>query len=204
MRTITQTTTPPACLAAQPAGQSWKKFMQTPCHTLVADSLRNEQCHLCCYCEMEINETNSHIEHLVPRSQNAAKTYDYGNLAASCNGGTGSSRHCGHRKDNDYDQKLFVSPHSSTANSLFTYGLDGSIGPANTKSPETANYMCALLALNCPALKGRRREHARRLIKTLGKTPTPKLIAWAHTYYLQPDASGKLQQFHSLSRTLLT
>ncbi len=203
MRTISQTSTPPPCLTEQPAGQDWYAFMQTPCHALVADSLRGEQQHLCCYCEVEIAEADSHVEHLVPRSQDAARTYDYGNLAASCNGGAGYIRHCGHRKGRDYDSAMFVSPHSSATESLFSYGIDGSIAPADTQSPATAEYMRALLGLDCPSLNGRRHQHARQLIETLGMTPAPALIAWARTYYLQPDAAGKLQQFPSLSRTLL-
>jgi len=204
MRMITQTPTSPDCLAGQPAGQDWYAFMQTPCHGHVADSLRSEQHHLCCYCEVQITGTDSHVEHLVPRSRDVGKTYDYGNLAASCNGGTGQDCHCGHRKGGDYDPALFVSPHSPAADGLFTYRLDGSIGPANTQSPTAADYMRSLLGLDCPSLTGRRHRHARQLIESLGATPEPSLIAWACTYYLQPDAAGKLRQFPSLSRTLLT
>lgn len=203
MRTITKSENFPPCLTVQPPGLDWRKFTQTPCHALVAENLRSEQQHLCCYCEAEIAGTDSHVEHLVPRSRDAAKTYDYGNLAASCNGGAGQDQHCGHRKGGDYDTVLFVSPHSPAVAALFVYGIDGSIAPADKQSPAAAEYMRALLGLDCPSLAGRRRAHARRIIGTLGASPAQNMLQWARSYYLEPDSTGELRQFPSLSRTLL-
>lgn len=40
----------------------------------------------CCYCESAVHLTSGHIEHLAPRSTDSHKTYDYNNLALSCNG----------------------------------------------------------------------------------------------------------------------
>ena len=204
MRTITQTTRPPPCLATQPPDQDWYTFMQTPCRSLVANSLREEQHHLCCYCESEIDQVDGHIEHLVPRSRATTKIYDYSNLAMSCNGRDGNKCHCGHRKGHDYDPTLFVSPHDQAAERLFRYVTDGSIVPADPQHPERADYMRSILALDCASLTGRRMQHARLLIKTLGPKPTPDLVDWVRSYYLQPDNNGKLRQFHSLSRTLLS
>jgi len=204
MRTITQNANPPACLAAQPAGQDWYAFMQTPCHTLAADSLLGEQHALCCYCEGEVDRANSHVEHIVPRFRDASRTYDYRNLAISCNGGSGADRHCGHRKGGDYDAALFVSPHDPMAETLFRYRKDGHIEPADAQQPDRANYMLKLLALNCPSLTGRRNRHARQLVATLGTNPGMELLAWARTYFLNPDANGHLRQFHSLSKALLS
>ena len=204
MRTISQTSPPPVCLGAQPAHQEWGAFMQTPCHGTVADRLRGEQNHLCCYCERCITQDRSHIEHVVPRSRCSVGTYDYTNLAASCSSRTGQDSHCGHRKAGAYDAARFVSPHSQAAGGLFAYGIDGGITPADPLRPDAAKYMRDLLGLDCPSLTGRRRDHARLLIRTLGEQPTPDLIACVRSLYLTPDASGRLRQFVSLSRALLT
>jgi len=204
MRTITQTPNPSACLAAQPAGLDWYAFMQTPCHGDVADSLRGEQHRLCCYCEAKIDSGKSHVEHLVPRSRNRAWMYTYSNLAASCNGGEGENRHCGHHKAGKYAAALFVSPHNAAASTLFAYGIDGSIEPVAPATHAQAEYMRSLLNLDCPSLRGRRHSHARAVISTLGPSPAQELIDWARGHCLQPDANGALRQFHSLSKELLS
>ena len=114
MRTIQRGPTP-ECLARQPVNQDWRAFMETPCHTLVHDSLKQEQQGLC-YCEIEVRADDGHIEHMEPRSRNKSRIHDYANLALSCNGGT--VEHCGHYKDNrtynpgyTWDSTRFVPPH---------------------------------------------------------------------------------------------
>lgn len=204
MRTIIQNANPPACLDEQPAALDWYDFMQTPCHGITADSLLAEQHALCCYCEVEIDHTNSHVEHIAPRSSHTARTYDYGNLAKSCNGGSGQDRHCGHYKGGNYDACHFVSPHDPAAKALFRYRNSGQIEPADAQQSARANYMLGLLALNCPSLTGRRNRHARQLVATLGTNPSVEVLAWAHTFFLERDNNGHLRQFHSLSKALLS
>jgi uncharacterized protein (TIGR02646 family) len=211
MRTIVRNPNPPDCLAQQPAGQDWYAFMQTPCHAEVSDSLHGEQHHLCCYCESEISDGDSHMEHMEPRSVNQGRVYDYTNLAASCNGG--AIEHCGHYKDNrhkkplyPFDATRFREPHNENTCALFQYLLNGDIavsdGLANPDDTD-ADYMIKHLGLDCPRLVGRRKAHARSLNKTLGSNPDPALIQWALQYYLQPDTDGHLRQFFSLSNAIL-
>jgi uncharacterized protein (TIGR02646 family) len=211
MRTITRTTNPPVCLAQQSAGQDWYAFMETDCHNLVGDSLRDEQHDVCCYCELAIAEDDSHIEHLAPRSVDPGQTYDYGNLAASCNGGTVD--HCGHFKDDRhrnpnsrYDVVRFCRPHDPPTSRLFRYLPNGDVAPArglSLQEQQKAVYMIEYLGLTCSRLTGRRHAHARALIQTLGSNPADNIRQWATRYYLQPDQNGKLRSFHSLSRTIL-
>ena len=211
MRTIARNPNPPACLAQQPANQDWGTFMQTECHRLVGESLREEQHHVCCYCESAITPADSHIEHMVPRSANLGQDYDYQNLVASCDGGT--VEHCGRFKDDrhqnpgfTYDPALFCIPHDPATCRLFRYLTTGAvvatpdIGAADQRK---AGYMIGYLGLGCPRLTGRRRAHARQLMNTLGSNPDPAVMAWAVAYYLQPDPDGRLQSFQSLSRTIL-
>ncbi len=210
MKTIIKSTTPP-CLASQPAAQEWYDFMQTNCHRLVGDSLRQEQQFLCCYCETEIGITDSHIEHLVPRSIQNNRTYDYLNLATSCNGG--AVDHCGRFKDDHnrnpryrYDSSKFCPPHDANTCRLFSYLPNGDVIPAQGLSQQDrdkAEYMIGYLGLTCSRLSGRRHSHAKSLIQTLGSNPATELVQWAIGYYLNPTTDGKLKAFISLSRALL-
>jgi len=211
MRTITRNPNPPACLAQQPAAQEWRAFMGTPCHQQVGDSLREEQHHVCCYCEVEIQPTDCHIEHMVPRSARPGHDYDYVNLAASCDGG--AVEHCGRFKDDRhqnpghrYDPALFCTPHDPGTVRLFQYLPNGSVTPATGLDPQDASkadYMIGYLGLKCARLTGRRRAHALQLIDTLGPNPDPALVQWAIDYYLNPDPQNRLRQFVSLSRRIL-
>jgi len=210
MRTITRNPNPPACLAQQSAGQRWDGFKDN-CHQQVGNSLRAEQHHVCCYCEVEITENNSHIEHMAPRSVRPDRVYDYNNLAASCDGGL--AEHCGHFKDNRsrnpnyrYDPDVFCSPHMPGTAALLQYLPTGSVIPTpglNEDDRQKADYMIGYLGLNCARLTGRRRAHARQLIATLGPCPDPELVQWAIGYYVNPDPQNKLLQFTSLSKKML-
>lgn len=204
MRTI-QRTSPPQCLAGQPASQSWDDFARTLCHPTVGKSLRAEQHDICCYCELELSAAGSHIEHMEPRSRNPTRTYDYGNLAASCNG---ARAHCGHYKDSrnsphSFDAAHFSPPHDPLTTGLFRYLPEGSVVPAAEQVRPRATYMIGYLGLDSSRLRELRRAHARGLIDTLGPNPAADVVAWAKGYFLHPDTSGCLRQFHSLSRAIL-
>jgi uncharacterized protein (TIGR02646 family) len=211
MRTITRNPNPPACLAQRPQGKDWYTFMGTPCHQQVGDSLREEQHHVCCYCEVEITEGDCHIEHMAPRSVRPGHDYDYANLSASCDGG--AVEHCGRYKDDRhhnpgyrYDPALFCLPHDPGTMALFQYLPNGSVTPATELSEQDAQkagYMIGYLGLQCARLTGRRRAHARQLIDMLGTNPYPALIQWAIDYYLNPDHQNRLRQFSSLSKKIL-
>ena len=85
--------------------------------------LDNEQNYLCCYCESRVTfygdeeKDGSHIEHIKPKSSNyEILTFDYYNLVVSCQGTChneeqDNSRYsCGHKKDDEYDELLFLDP----------------------------------------------------------------------------------------------
>lgn len=210
MRTIRRTAPPPACLRKQPPNQPWDDFSRTPCHREVGTSLRDEQHHVCCYCELEIGGGDSHIEHMEPRKANTSRTYDYDNLAASCNGGT--VEHCGSFKDDRrnrrfrYDPRLFSPPHDAVTTSLFRYRLEGSISPADgldAAAMERATYMIGYLGLECVRLTQRRQNHWREVADTLGDGSDEETRQWLKDYYLKPGADGRLQPFYSVSKTVL-
>ena len=207
MKTINRTM-PPNCLARQPADQDWYVFMGSQCHSNLDEKLREEQQGLCCYCELEVAKNDSHIEHMEPRSRNPARTYDYSNLAISCNGG--AIEHCGHYKDDSHknrnyswDATRFIPPHDQTTSGLFYYLQDGSIF-STAEDITKAIYLIGYLGLDCPRLTERRKMHAQALIDTLGEQPDPDVLAWLCQDFLQPDASGHMKQFYSLSKAILT
>lgn len=203
MKTINRSAEP-ACIASQPQGQDWYTFMGTQCHDDLRQNLRQEQKGLCCYCELEVEDGDGHIEHMEPRSRNQARTYDYSNLAISCNGG--QTEHCGHYKDNksghSWDAARFLPPHDPATVELFDYLLDGSVQAAD-KDQERASYLIAYLGLDCARLTDRRRAHARNLIDTLGAQPDQDVVDWLHQEYLQSDPNDRLKQFYSLSKQIL-
>lgn len=204
MRTITRNPAP-ACLSRSVGGQDWADFMGTQCHRDLAARLLDEQFHLCCYCETEIGVKQCHIEHMAPRSAAPGRTYDYSNLASSCNGGR--IEHCGHYKDDRkrnpnhaWDPGLFCTPHDPQTSNRIAYFNDGSVRAASGDA--SAAYLISYIGLDCARLTERRKAHARALIDTLGPAPQPELVDWAIEYHLAP-AAGRLRQFHSLSRTIL-
>ena len=206
MRTI-QRRAAPACLAKQPGQQDWGVFIGSQCHAQIDAELRQEQQGLCCYCESTAAPADSHIEHLEPRKNNAARTYDYTNLAISCNGGKGE--HCGHYKDNRHrnptcawSAQKFSAPHHPQTSAMLCYLPNGAITPA-ALAKDKAEYLIAYLGLDCARLNERRRQHAALVVETLGDASDPAIINWLYQEYLGPDANGCLKPYHSLSKALL-
>ncbi len=205
MKTI-QRDKAPECLARQPKNQLWDDFASTPCHPETGNSLASEQSGLCCYCESQIGKHDKHIEHMEPRKVNMNRTYDYSNLACSCDGG--NARHCGHFKDAphnhlfSWDSAKFSRPHDSETCLLFSYDNLGHINPTDI-DPDKAGYMIGYLGLDCSRLVDRRHSHASALIDTLGPKPDPAIVTYFRDYYLSPDANGTLQPYYSLSKAIL-
>jgi len=206
MKTI-QRSAAPVCLAQQTKNQDWRNFIGTPCHDQTDANLRQEQQGLCCYCESAVALGDSHIEHMEPRQENPARTYDYANLAISCNGGRGE--HCGRYKDDRrrnlngvWNAQAFSAPHDPQTCSMFRYLPNGAIEPT-TVAKDRANYLIGYLALDCARLTGRRRQHASILTDTLGDASDPEIVDWLRQDYLQPDANGCLKPYYSLSKAIL-
>jgi uncharacterized protein (TIGR02646 family) len=209
MRTIVRASNTPSCLSQQPSSLNWAQFMRIGCHKDVDLSLRCEQLGLCCYCELEVESANSHIEHMEPRAVNSARCYDYTNLAISCNGG--SIEHCGHFKDNrdknpgvPWNSILFVTPHDPDTQRLLQYLPNGVVVAVQGPRKAVAEYLIAYLNLNCPRLQDRRRAHAREILNIISSESPDELRSWANEYYLEVGSRGLLRQFQSLSRLVLS
>ena len=50
------------------------------------ESLKQEQCYICCYCERELRENDCHIEHFKPKDKTKFPELqiEYDNLLCSC------------------------------------------------------------------------------------------------------------------------
>ncbi|MBK1621482.1 TIGR02646 family protein [Lamprobacter modestohalophilus] len=100
----------------------------------VKAALMTEQGHLCCYCEGQLIESDSHIEHFQPQSDPAVDPLDFSNLLCSCQNQIkkGEPRHCGNLKDDWYGPDLLVSPFDPGCEDRFAHTGDGLIKPAST------------------------------------------------------------------------
>lgn len=117
------------------------------------DALLEEQGELCCYCGRKITSDNSHIEHFRPQSRYPDRSVMYNNLYSSCikYPSKGCIRHCGHFKDDKFNERLCISPLDAGCEERFLYTLEGEIHPRN-KHDRGAGYMIDILNLNAPPL----------------------------------------------------
>jgi len=140
----------------------WEDFKgREICHRL-RNLLLNEQGYICCYCEREIAEDRGHFEHVMPRSYKDKKgiavgrqrELDYHNIVFSCTKDNkpfdekGDKTTCGHRKDDWYDENLFVTPLQENCESLFRYKNDGTIVPVNGPDSNKAQKTIDCLKLD--------------------------------------------------------
>lgn len=136
--------------------ENWSKFSRKKKKWLKSYILEKEQFYLCCYCEIKIMDlAKSHIEHLKPKSLDVENlTFDYSNLAVSCEGycfneeDDKSKNTCGHKKDNDFDENLFLNPTIiENVSDYFVFDADGVIS-ASKLNTKKSNYNIGLLNLN--------------------------------------------------------
>ena len=81
----------------------------------------------CPYCEMIISSENNdlkedkkcHIEHIKPKSKFPNLAFDYRNFLTSCS----DKNTCGHCKQSDWDNKLFINPIEENPEEYFSYSI---------------------------------------------------------------------------------
>lgn len=131
--------------------------------------LLDEQFGLCCYSELraDLENLGYHIEHVKPKSDYSAETFNYGNLAASALSSENLSTLIdedvfgGHYKKSNYDPHLFISCHDADCPRYFAYLSDGRVVTSENLSEsdkQRADYTITLLNLNCSFLVNRRRR----------------------------------------------
>lgn len=178
---------------------NWDNF-RDPVKTPVHRSLLEEQGFICCYCGKLIEKSNSHIEHLKPRSQYPDLALDYQNFLASCQGERQENEypivsvHCGHQRKNWYDEQLLVSPLNPDCASFFNYTLDGQILPSQNPDKESAaKETIEKLELNIPQLRRLRQRILREILLDIGSL-TVEQIQQLIQGYGTLNAQGKYSE----------
>ena len=166
---------------------------------------------LCGYCEASLADMGRHIEHIEPKAGiggNPARTYDYSNLIASCQGDTqravrdGQDSSCGHHKDRIIGQdgvfRLadFISPREPGCDSMFRYLIDGRVVPRDapgTPGHARATYTIHVAGLDCLRLRNRRRQIADRTTRQVQRfINQPAIVQTLINHYLatRVDTAG--------------
>lgn len=163
------------------------------------DTLLEEQGYLCCYCEMEVTRSNSHIEHFKPRTSYPELSLDYNNLLASCQREREPKdpQHCGVKKEDWYDEKLMVSPVIADCGDFFHYTGFGEILPADDPTKQdAATVTIQKLELNLDKLTKMRREAIDGILQSFNGLSQSEIELLIQKFP-QPDAEGKYRPFYS-------
>ena len=149
----------------------WKNFRGRNGKEILRNKLKLLQNGLCVYCEEKLDKYGFHIEHILSKSLNPPLTFEYTNLSLSCiKDGSISSEtttnpiSCGHaplKRDNIYDENLFIKPTEIGCSSLFQYRRNGKVAPANGISRHDVlrvKHTIDVLNLNCLRLQRDRKE----------------------------------------------
>lgn len=193
------------------AEKRWNRFRRIH-GTDIISYLLDEQWWLCAYTELALDkfEHGFHIEHIEPKRNNPARTFDYHNIVISALKSESlelfskQDRFGGHHKQSSYDSKLFISPLMADSGRYFEYRSNGKVEPSSTlieDEREKALYTIALLNLNAPFLVNARRkwliELEEEIDKLLDDIDALKLLAECELC----DINGKLREFHSASKS---
>ena len=106
-------------------------------------------------------------------------------------------KHCGHLKDNWYDENLTISPLQEDCNEYFTYTAFGDIlSSEDDEKKESAKITIEKLGLNIPKLKSERRGAIEGLQELLQQVENSKeTIEILIQNYDQVNQEGYLNQF---------
>jgi len=163
----------------------WGQYFSKKKRALKAYILKEEQNYLCCYCEDKIDSNNSHIEHIKPKYLDIENlTFDYNNLAVSCEGQCRNSEddnsryNCGHRKDKQdtqYDESKFLNPLKvEELRDYFDYNRNSEI-ISSSKNITKSQYMIDTLHLNDGDLP-RAREDSLKDFELMGLETIEELV----------------------------
>lgn len=165
---------------------TWKSFGRTVVKGQLLEILLKEQGYICCYCGVAIDKGSCHIEHFKPQGIDETVKFDYFNLIVSCQGEDQQPRvpvHCGHQKDNWYDEKLLVSPLIANCAEFF-------------KCSAAAETTIEKLALNIPKLQRMRKAAIDAELELLADEDfNEEEIRNIIKDYLELNNDGKYQPF---------
>jgi len=176
----------------------WKDLdSRTDIKRSIHETLVAEQGFICCYCERRITRDESHIEHIKPRSRYPDDSLDYGNLLASCmrEMEKRKPRHCGMRKDNWYDESLFISPTDSACEGRFGFTGMGQIYSLDD-GDAAANETIDRLGLDIRKLRAKRKGVLDAFVDDLNTLSRDDRQRMIDEFQIR-DRNGMLQEFCS-------
>jgi uncharacterized protein (TIGR02646 family) len=166
---------------------NWNHFNDSTVKLALHQHLWKEQKGLCIYCQQSVPQKvsvnagsilhPSHLEHIRPKDNHLPYThltFDHSNLSVSCDGfdvndTRKSPDFCGHKKENVFDDALFLHPiEIADIESFFEYDLNGRIKPSTTKSSieqNQAQYSIDLLNLKDATLKQMREDNYNEVLQ---------------------------------------
>lgn len=165
----------------------------------VKTALMQEQGYLCCYCERQLSDDDSHIEHFKPQHLADVDPLDYSNLLCSCQNrlDKGVPRHCGNLKGDWFDAHLLVSPVAPDSEARFSYTADGRIHPSEDDAAAIATI--EHLGLDIPKLVSMRSAAIDPFLDDdLSDDELSKFVEG----YLLKDAGGRFAPFWTTIRSL--
>ncbi len=169
--------------------------LQNPQKKIVHNALMQEQGYICCYCERELIEIDSHIEHLLPKDKNKypEKGLYFSNMLCSCQNKIkkGEPRHCGNLKDNN---EIPISPLDKNCENYFQYTHDGYIKSVN----ENAKITIETLGLNKDKLNALREKAIEPFLDEL--LTEAELMKFVSAYLKKVD--GKYSPFYTTIKFL--
>ncbi len=159
----------------------------------VKKALMAEQGYICCYCERQLTDDDSHIEHFRPQSDPTVDPLDFGNLLCSCQNQIkrGEPRHCGNLKGRWFSPNLLVSPLDPDCEKRFAFTGDGIIKPAD-EDDKAAFETITRLGLDIPKLNALR---VKAIEPFLDEDLTTEEIQSFVSGYLAKDTSGRFGEF---------
>ncbi|MCK4493979.1 MAG: TIGR02646 family protein [Methylococcales bacterium] len=163
----------------------WNEFQNPEKTQTKQHILKDEQQGLCIYCERDVEEDKTRLEHIKPQKRYPKLRFNYNNLVISCSGKDYCSNEiqahqgfdidsCDHYKDKHYDETQFLDPTQEQQIADYFY-FDYDTGAINAcsfeESANKAKYMIDLLNLDNPSLRNERINAKRALLKNLYKQP---------------------------------
>ena len=182
-------------MAHQP---NWNR-VPGPIKGTVHGALLREQGFLCCYCEANITQGNSHVEHFRPKGigefEHLQLSYD--NLLCSCirDSKHGAPLHCGHLKGSWFDNELLVSPLAEDCENRFRFTANGDVLAHDNDM--AAKTTIKRLGLDIPKLRALRRAALETMMDAnLSASDIETLLA-------TKKEDGSFLEFHTTVRQVL-
>lgn len=160
-------------------------------------ALMKEQGFICCYCERELRENDSHIEHIEPQKLAPQKDLDFDNMLCSCQA-EGEPLHCGHAKGNWFDKNMFISPLADDCGECFAFDHSGAINP-KSETDTAAHKTIEILKLNIAKLKNMRKN---AIVPFLCSSISGEDFKKFVDGYLLPSSDGTLNPFWSAVKSI--